>query len=73
MLKACIFLHDGRKEKRLKFFGCKFLKKVFSSNEEGPCPDRSTILVFPERAEENHGFLRPPPPPPDVGSVVFLE
>lgn len=59
MLKTCIFfVAEGRK--KLKFFGCKFLKKVFSANKEGPCPDRSTILVFPGGTEENHGL--PPTP-----------
>ena len=46
MLKTCTLRHDGKKGKRLKFFGCKFLKKDSSANKEGPCPDRSTILVF---------------------------
>jgi len=61
MLKICFFLNDGRKEKSLKIFGCKFQKKVFNANKEGPCPDGNTILVFPGRTEENHSLPLHPP------------
>jgi hypothetical protein len=52
-------------KKRLKYFGCIFLKKFFSANKEGSCPDRNNILVFPGGTEENHGL-----PPSDHTEVL---